>query len=156
MKIPRAHVSFLTRTMAIVLLCGRVAPAQAPSSTEPPAPRLAWPATIHAGGMELVVYQPQVDRWKKDKLEARSAVSAALPGVKEHVLGVVTYSARTNVDKATRVVALSDVKIDNVDFPSMASGQEMVKKVVSASLTEWPRTVSLTTCWQLSPSGARK
>ncbi|HEY6341014.1 MAG TPA: hypothetical protein VIY49_05945 [Bryobacteraceae bacterium] len=143
MEIPRVHVSLLTRTMAIVLLCGRLSPAQAPSSTEPAPPRLAWPAIIHAGGMQLVVYKPQVDSWKKDKLEARSAVSASLPGVKQDVLGVVAYSARTDVDKATRTVALSDVKIDSVDFPSMGSGQEMLKKAVSASLIQWPRTVSL-------------
>jgi HSP20 family molecular chaperone IbpA len=55
----------------------------------------------------LVVYEPQYDSWKKDKLEARSVVSAALPGVKDDVLGVVTYSARTNTDKAKRLVELS-------------------------------------------------
>jgi hypothetical protein len=143
MEIPRVQVSFLTRTMAILFLSSCLAPAQAPSSTEPPAPRLAWPAIINANGMQVVVYKPQVDSWKKDKLEARSAVSASLPGVKQDVLGVVAYSARTDVDKATRTVALSDVKIDSMDFPSIGSGQEMLKKAVSATLIQWPRTVSL-------------
>jgi len=40
----------------------------------PAAPEERWPRELHSGGNHFVIYQPQVDRWKNDRLEARSAV----------------------------------------------------------------------------------
>jgi hypothetical protein len=34
----------------------------------------SWPEEIETGSIHLVVYQPQVDSWKDNRIEARSAV----------------------------------------------------------------------------------
>jgi hypothetical protein len=41
-------------------------PAQTPADAGP-----GWPQKMDAFGFHLVIYQPQVDHWKKDHLDAR-------------------------------------------------------------------------------------
>src|SRR5271166_1251951 len=70
-----------------------------------------WPMQLDDHGFHLVIYQPQVDSWKKDRLEGRAAVTATVAGSTKEAFGIVMLSARTAVDKETRMVALDDLKV---------------------------------------------
>ena len=82
-----------------------------------------WPKEIADGAVRLVVYQPQVDAWKKNRLELRAAATATRQGQSNEIYGIVTFSARTEVDKDVRMVGLEDLKVTNVSFPGSGSSQ---------------------------------
>src|ERR1700761_8828200 len=88
---------------------------QTPSGQAPDA-GAAFPRAIDDRGFHIVVYQPQIDSWKKDRLEARSALTFSAEGAKNEMFGIVTLTARTDVDKETRRVWLEDLKISSVSF----------------------------------------
>jgi hypothetical protein len=89
-----------------------------------------------------------VDSWKTNLLEGRAAVTATKttsPAAKSPVeaFGLVTLSARTDVDKETRMVALEDLKVTSASFPGAKSEQGDLEKAVRDSLPNWPKTVAL-------------
>src|SRR5208283_3980604 len=86
---------------------------------------------------------PQVDSWKGNKIEARSAVISTLKGDSTDIFGTVSISARTEVDKETRLVSLEDIAVKEANFPSAPSLQGKLRKAVRESVPGWPHTVSL-------------
>lgn len=103
----------------------------------------AWPQELDDNGFHLAIYQPQVDSWKNNKLEARAAVTATRPGVARESFGIVTLSARTDVDKMTRTVWLEDIKVNNASFPGAKSEEGDLERAVRDSISAWPKSVSL-------------
>ena len=112
--------------------------AQAPSGGDE-----YWPKEIDTGSLHLVLYQPQADSWKGNRLEARSAVIVTLKGDTTQIFGTVSTSARTEVDKETRLVALEDIAVKEAIFPSAPSLEGKLRKAVRESVPSWPRTISL-------------
>jgi hypothetical protein len=72
--------------------------------SQPPVTSGAFPREIDERGCHLVIFQPQVDSWKKDRLEARAAVTASRSSSTQDAFGIVAVTARTDVDKETRTV----------------------------------------------------
>jgi hypothetical protein len=101
-----------------------------------------WPREIAYGADKIVIYQPQADAWKKNRLEARSAVTVTEEGAAP-VYGIVNISARTDVDKEDRMVTLEDLKVTSASFPSEPSRQSGLLRVIRESLPQWPTALSL-------------
>jgi len=102
-----------------------------------------WPQEVEANGRHFTIYQPQVDSWKNDRLEARAVVTVTFPGSSAPIYGIVSLSARTDVNKENRTVALADVKANSVTFPSAANQQSELLNAIRESLPNWPQTISL-------------
>ena len=102
-----------------------------------------WPRVIDNGNVHLVIYQPQVDNWKDNRIEARSAVIVTRREDPTQIFGIVSISARTEVDRETRLVSMEDITIKDANFPSARSLQSTLLNAVRDSLPNWPRTVSL-------------
>jgi len=102
-----------------------------------------WPREVDSGGVHLVIYQPQVDNWKDNRIEARSAVIVTRAGDPAQIFGIVSINARTEVDRETRLVSFEDIAIREVSFPSASSLQPTLLKAVRESVPSWPKTVSL-------------
>jgi hypothetical protein len=102
-----------------------------------------WPRELNSGASHFVIYQPQVDSWKDDRLEARTVVMVTTPGSARPAYGIVKLSARTSVDKATRLVVLEEIKADSATFPAATRRQPELVRAVEQSLPDWPRTISL-------------
>ncbi len=102
-----------------------------------------WPAEVTYNGNRIVIYPPQADRWKKDHLEARSAVTVTEGGTSKALYGVVWFVARTDVNKEDRAATLEDLKVTSVRFPSDPWKQSNLAKTIRASLPQWPVTLSL-------------
>ena len=102
-----------------------------------------WPREVATDSIHLVIYQPQVDAWKDNRIEARSAVILTRGQDPSQIFGIVSISARTEVDRETRLVALEDIAIKDANFPSATSLQPTLLKAVKDSVPSWPRTVSL-------------
>jgi len=121
-----------------VFVCSWEAPAQSPA-----VPEEQWPREFDSGGNHFVIYQPQVDRWKGNRLEARSAVMVTQADQTVPAYGIVSLSARTEVDKEARKVALEDLNVAGATFPAAASRQAYLADLIRKSLPDWPRVISL-------------
>ncbi len=82
------------------------------------APSDPWPRRLVNGSNTFLIYQPQVDSWKNNQLEAHAAVSVQESGSKDPTFGVIWFTARTDVDKVNRLVYLEDLTITRSSFPS--------------------------------------
>ena len=77
-----------------------------------------WPRQVLSGTTTFSVYQPQVDSWKGNRLAVRAAVAVRDSGEAQPEFGVVWLTARTDVDKMTRLVYIQDLQISKASFPS--------------------------------------
>src|SRR4051794_36685371 len=101
------------------------APATAAAAPQTrPADQFGWPRQFaDAGGNQYAIYQPQVDKWDGDRLEARAAVEVKRPNSKDADYGIISITAETDVDKEDRLVELDEFQITKADFPQ-ARGAE--------------------------------
>ncbi len=80
-----------------------------------------WPRAYRLDGAEVVLYQPQIDSWELySRLEARLAVSITEPGAEKPTFGALRLTAETRTDLETRQVLLTDVRLVETRFPSLA------------------------------------
>ena len=102
-----------------------------------------WPREINSGDIRLVLYQPQIDDWRNNRVEARSAVIVTRREDPTPIYGAVAITARTEVDRENRLVFFEDISVRDANFPSAESLQPALLKAIRNSLPDWPRTVSL-------------
>jgi len=82
------------------------------------AQEIGWPREMTQNGAHIIYYQPQIDEWRDYRtLNARMAISVTPVGGKA-TPGVVSIQARTDADKETRIVTISDIKVTDARFPS--------------------------------------
>src|SRR5207244_4377122 len=135
----RAGAFALALTLAGVLPltgCASVAPQSADTD-------LGWPRSVDIDGAQLLIYQPQVDSWRGNRLTARSAITIAPAATPTPVHGVVDISARTDVDKESRLVTLNDLRVDGASFSSAGGTEGDLLRAVRDSVGRWPRTIEL-------------
>ncbi len=117
-----AIAGFLAASLAStpLLQAQQSAPAQpaAAASSAPSGPSDPWPRRLQAKEGTFLIYQPQLDAWKNNLIEAHSAVSVQPTGAKDPTFGVIWFTARTDVDKTNRLVYLEDLTITRSSFPS--------------------------------------
>jgi hypothetical protein len=77
-----------------------------------------WPRTIVSGVITILFYQPQIDRWQGDQIQACAAVSVKDSNFEQPAYGVVYFTMRTEVDKVNRLVTLDNFTITRVNFPT--------------------------------------
>jgi len=102
-----------------------------------------WPREIDLADMHLVIYQPQVDSWKQNRIESQSAVIVTRKEDSKDIFGIVSISARTEVDHESRMVSFEDIVIKDATFPSAPKLQPSLLAAVRDNVPNWPRTVSL-------------
>ena len=93
-----------------------------------------WPRQIETLGTLIEVYQPQLERWSDNKLEAYAAVVIKTPRSKDKAYGVIWFSARTEVDKANRLVTLDDFRVTRRSFPSLVNNGSQYLPVFQINL----------------------
>ena len=92
---------------------------------------IGWPREITQNGTRFVYYQPQIDQWSDYRtLDARMAISVTPAGGKP-TPGVVSIQARTDADKETHTVVISNIKLIDARFPSTdAAGDAKLGELV--------------------------
>src|SRR5215470_16396948 len=142
----------VNKVLALMLVLGLLASTAPPlpAQTAPPAGgdvSLAagvWPREINVNGATVLVYEPQIDRWQDNRLEARAAVSLRPGGAPQPSFGVVWLTARTEVDKEHGLVDLEDIAIPRVNFPSAPpAAQERYLRMARSHLPAGVRTISI-------------
>src|SRR5262245_46727998 len=102
---------------------GAAVPSQAPAAAPAGLEAGAWPRQFQAGDMTVEVYEPQIDSWQGNRLEARTALSVTAAGAPAPSYGVIWITARTEVDKAQGLVTLEDIKVTRASFPGLPQKQ---------------------------------
>src|SRR5262249_18701545 len=140
------------KVLSLVLVFGLLASTAPPlpAQTAPPAGgdvSLAagvWPRELNVNGATVLVYEPQIDRWQNNRLQARAAVSLQPAGVPQPSYGVIWLTARTEVDKEQGLVDLEEIAIPKVNFPSASpAAQERYLRVARTHLPAGVRTIPL-------------
>ncbi len=89
-----------------------------------PAPAIEWPREIDAPGGRIVLYQPQPESFKGDRLAARAAVSVTPKGEAEPVFGAIWFDALVSTDRVARTVTIVRMEIPRVRFAGAGPGRE--------------------------------
>src|SRR5262249_53243380 len=100
-----------------------------------------WEST--EAGQTYPAYQPQIEKWAGTRLTARAAFSVENAASPLEHFGVVWFSARAEVDKVSRLVALSDFRIDKIAFPSEPDRAADYQKVLERHLPGDAARISL-------------
>ncbi|HWP74995.1 MAG TPA: hypothetical protein VNU03_10790, partial [Methylomirabilota bacterium] len=123
----------MNRMLAVLLSALLVAPSLAACTTAlPPIPSIpsemgpvaadppedAWPRELVGSDETFSIFQPQYDRWEQGRLDGRAAVAVESQASPEPRYGVMWFTARTQVDKDSRMVTLEDLTVSRVDFPT--------------------------------------
>jgi hypothetical protein len=109
---------------------------------------VAWPRTFTADGYDMAIFQPQISTWKGNELAGRFAVGIRSAGSKDEAYGVVSFTARTEIDKPNRLVTLEDLEIGKVNFPTESAKEAeylalLKKHLVSLDIPLWALGVCL-------------
>jgi hypothetical protein len=97
-----------------------------------------WPREFTTPkGHTIVVYQPQAETFRGDRVTGRAAVSFTKKGETAPKFGVVFFTARVSVDRDARLVSVLDMKVSRVRFPGITPENE--KKFTDNLETEVPK-----------------
>ena len=130
--------------LASLLACALTLPAHAND----------WPQQLVADdGSVVLIYQPQVEEFSGNSIEARAAVSVKRPSSgNTPVFGAIWLSARIDTDRDTRTAIIRDIDIRDVRFADAGEQEQQAlatfieEQVEGSSIsgkTEW---ASSTTC----------
>ena len=102
-----------------------------------------WPREVKVPSATLLVYQPQVESWTGNMLSFRSAVAVRPTTAKDEIFGVIWATARTQVDRISRIVALEDFKVTKSNFPTLPDQGARYVAALQAKMAPSERTIAL-------------
>ena len=94
---------------------------------------LGWPREIKTAKGSLLVYQPQIDRFKGNIVEGRAAMSFTATGTTEPVFGAFWFKALLETDFDTRMAKLVSIQVPRV---KVANATEEKQKEIGAFLEQ--------------------
>jgi hypothetical protein len=128
---------------ALLPLCLGVSSGSDPQDIEG-ADSLNWPKLIDAGGLQITVYQPQLESFQGNQLAVRAAVSVQKAGTAQPVFGGVWMDARVVTDRDRRTVTPIDVRVTEARFPAADPADvEELRRVVTSEIPKWRMTLPL-------------
>jgi hypothetical protein len=92
-----------------------------------------WPKEIATNRGTLLLYQPQLDRFKGNIIEGRSAMSFTATGTSEPIFGAFWFKALLETDFDTRTARLVSIQVPRV---RVADATEEKQKEISAFLEQ--------------------
>jgi hypothetical protein len=92
-----------------------------------------WPREIPTSRGKLLLYQPQIDRFKGNILEGRAAISFTAKGTTEPIFGAFWFKALLETDFDTRTAHLLSIQVPRV---KVAGASEEKQKEIGAFLEQ--------------------
>ena len=93
---------------------------------------LGWPKELKFKKGTVSIYQPQIEVFKNNTVEARAALSAKAND-KSPVFGAMWFSARVSTDTDERLVTFNELQVEGLKFPE---GDEEKAEKIKNALTE--------------------
>jgi hypothetical protein len=116
-------------------------PPDPPAAGAPPAD--PWPREITISHAAVLIYQPQVNSWTGNVLNFRTALALKPSGSQAQTFGVITGTARTEVDRGSRLVTLDDFALTDIKFPTLPDNGRSYLADLKAALPSAMATISL-------------
>jgi hypothetical protein len=116
------------------------APATAPAAQLPADP---WPRVVDLTNAQVLVYQPQVNKWDGNQIDFRAALAIKVTGAKDETFGVIFATARTQVDKVARTVVFENMQIGKIDFPTLPNRGAAYAPELQKEFASKIRTIAL-------------
>jgi hypothetical protein len=113
-----------------------------PQAPPPDAGGDPWPREVPAAGATIQIFQPQIDSWSGNQLQAYSAVGVRNIATKATDYGVIWFSARTEVDKVNRLVTLDNFQVTKENFPTLPNNGSAYVQVLTNHVP-WTQTIPL-------------
>ena len=105
--------------------------------------KTSWPKKYDYKGGEIVLYQPQVDKWENQRLESRMAFAVKPPKQENPVYGALWFTCKSHTDMTERMVTLHDFKIEKITLPTKEGKEEQAKELIGNFLPKNPKNVPL-------------
>src|SRR5256885_12449068 len=102
-----------------------------------------WPRQLASGDNTFSVFQPQYESWDQGQLSGRAAVAVENQVAPQPTYGVIWFTARTEVDKESRMVTLENLTISKTDFPTAPDGGAPYAAALRQALSSQPLTPPL-------------
>ncbi len=105
----------------------------------------SWPLEIKTKqNQTITLYQPQLESFESNILEARMAVTIQIPD-KEMIFGALWFRARMSTDTENRTVVLEKMQILKTHFPDMTDNEkiEHFSTMLAAEMESWNLEMSL-------------
>ncbi|EAQ98242.2 hypothetical protein [Congregibacter litoralis] len=107
------------------------------------AQELSWPKEVTGPEGTLVIYQPQPEALKGDKLSARTAISIELPDREEPIFGAMWFESRIATDLDAGTVDILDIRVTKATWPdSKDAGEQRLMQVVQEAFPDHGLTLS--------------
>ncbi len=119
------------------------APAGSTGTTAPQLPADPWPRVVDLTNGQVLVYQPQVNKWDGNQLDFRAALAIKVTGAKDETFGVIFATARTQVDKVARTVVFENMNISKIDFPTLPNRGAAYAPELQKEFSAKIRTIAL-------------
>src|SRR5215475_25915 len=128
-------------TFVVLVTLASLGSAQAQRNGAQPAD--PWPRQFKLSNATALVYQPQVDSWENNMLNFRAVVSITPSGAKQEILGVIWATARTQVNRVSRIVVLEDIKLTKSNFPTLPDNGAGYMRALQQQSVPSQKTISL-------------
>jgi len=130
-EIPRAAM-----VAALLLILVGTAAAQAQESE--------WPKVLKGEKGEIQIYQPQLESFSGNKVEARSAVSVKSAGQKELIFGAMWFDCDLATDLESRTATLERVTVTAAKFPEVEQAKvAKLSRYLEKEIPKWDLVISL-------------
>ena len=113
-----------------------------PAATAQP-PADPWPREVTINNALVLIYQPQINSWSGNILDFRTAVALKPSASQAQTFGVVSGTARTEVDRGTRLVNLEDFSVTEIRFPTLPDNGQSYLSDLKHALPSAMATISL-------------
>ena len=104
---------------------------------------VAWPRTFTVGTEEFALFQPQIGTWTGNRISGRFAVGARATGSEGESYGTVSFTSRTEIDKANRLVTMEDFQLSDANFPTQAAKNDAYLQVLTKHVPQAAKTIPL-------------
>ena len=105
-----------------------------------------WPRTIETkSGAKIILYQPQPEDLKGDKLSGRLAVSAREKSTDEPVFGAIWFTATMRTNRDARLATLESFAVNDVKLPGVTDTVKIrkLKTLLETEIPKWNIEASL-------------
>ncbi len=103
-----------------------------------------WPKQFDHPTGTAIMYQPQLEDMKDDKLTAYAALSVQKKEWKQPVFGAIWLAGRVVTDRDTRMATIDEVKVTDAKFPDATPEQmEKLKTFLNEEMQDWSTTISM-------------
>jgi hypothetical protein len=104
---------------------------------------LFWPRDIDIKKGVVTVYQPQIESFNGNKLEARAAMAVKFKD-QSPVFGAMWFTSRVVTDRDQHLVVFDEIDIESLKFPEGDEGNvEKLRKALTDKLSGMSLTMSL-------------